>query len=45
VVAAVLQVVGAAAVVAGVGILSVPAGLIVGGMLAVLFGVAIERGV
>lgn len=39
-----LQVVGAVLVVAGVLLISVPAGLIVGGALAALFGIALERG-
>jgi hypothetical protein len=38
-----LQVAGAAAVTLGVGLIYIPAGLIVGGILLVLFGLAAER--
>jgi hypothetical protein len=38
-----LQVAGAAAVTLGVGLIYIPAGLIVGGIFLVLFGLAAER--
>lgn len=41
--ALVLEVLGAAVLVAGVSLVSVPAALIVAGVLAVLFGLALER--
>lgn len=43
-IALVLQVLGGAVAVVGVGLLSVPAALIVAGALLVVFGVAVERG-
>lgn len=42
--ATVLQVVGAVAVTIGVALIYLPAGLIVGGVLITVFGLAIERG-
>lgn len=42
--ATVLQVVGAVAVTSGVALIYLPAGLIVGGVLITVFGLAIERG-
>lgn len=39
-----LQVVGAVAVTIGVALIYLPAGLIVGGVLITVFGLAIERG-
>ena len=41
--ATILQVTGAALVTVGVSIMFIPAGLIVGGIFSVLFGLAIER--
>ena len=41
--ATVLQISGAALITLGVGLFLVPAGLIVGGLFALMFGVAIER--
>ena len=38
-----LQVAGAAAIVFGLGIVSIPLAIIIGGIFAVLFGLAIER--
>lgn len=40
---AVLQVAGAVALVIGIGLLSVPAAVIVGGIVVLMFGVAMER--
>lgn len=42
--AAVLQVAGAVAISVGVGLLSIPAGVIACGVFAVLFGLALSRG-
>lgn len=39
----ILQLAGAVAVTAGVGLLSIPAGLIVGGIFAIVIGVAVSR--
>lgn len=39
----ILQLAGAGAVTAGVSLLSVPAGLIIGGLFAILIGVAVSR--
>lgn len=41
--ATVIQIVGAALTVAGIGLLSIPASLIVAGVAAVIFGIALER--
>lgn len=41
--AAILQIAGASLITLGVGLMFVPAGLIIGGVFAVLFGLAIER--
>lgn len=41
--ATVLQIAGAALITLGIGVLFVPAGLIAGGIFAVLFGLALER--
>lgn len=38
-----LQVAGAVALVVGIGLLSVPAAVVVGGLVVMLFGVAMER--
>lgn len=40
---AIIQIAGAVSVTIGVGLLNIPAGFIVGGILAVVFGVALER--
>lgn len=42
--ATILQTAGAAAITIGVALVYPPAGLIVGGLLTILFGVAMERG-
>jgi len=44
IVAGVVQIAGAAAVAVGVGMIDTAAGVIVGGVQAVVFGVALERG-
>lgn len=41
--ATILQAAGAAIITLGVGLIYVPAGLIIGGSFAVMFGVALER--
>lgn len=41
--ATILQAAGAAIITVGVGLIYLPAGLIVGGIMAVLFGIALER--
>lgn len=41
--ATILQAAGAAIITLGVGLIYVPAGLIIGGAFAVIFGVALER--
>lgn len=41
--ATILQAVGATVITIGVGVIYLPAGLIVGGLSALLFGVALER--
>lgn len=42
--ASILQAAGAAIITLGVGLIFIPAGLIVGGLFVVAFGVALERG-
>jgi uncharacterized membrane-anchored protein YitT (DUF2179 family) len=41
--ATVIQIIGAALIVAGIGLFSIPAAVIVAGVAAVLFGIALER--
>lgn len=41
--ATILQVAGASAITVGVALMFIPAGLIIGGAFAILFGLAIER--
>jgi hypothetical protein len=42
-VATITQVAGATAVAVGVGVMFIPAGIIIGGVFAILFGLALER--